>query len=256
MFKEIYAYRELLKTNVKKEIRGKYKASFLGVLWSFLNPLLQVVVYAIIFPYLMKTGNNYIVYLVTGIIPWTFFQTTISGCVGCIKGNAGIIKKVYFPRVILPLSNALSGFVNFMISCLIIIFFCLIFGIGISWHIIFVPIIAIIEMLFALGLGMMLGAMDAYVQDLEYIVNFILNLALYASPILYQMDLVGSTSLVAKVVAYNPLTIIITSYRDVFLYHQMPNVSGLICVTIIAIVLCVIGYCVFKHLEKGFAEQF
>ena len=78
MFKEIYKYRELLKTNIRKEIRGKYKGSFLGVLWSFINPLLQVIVYAIVFPYLMRgTGDDYLVYLATGIIPWTFFQMTL-----------------------------------------------------------------------------------------------------------------------------------------------------------------------------------
>ena len=88
MFKEIYKYRELLKTNIRKEIRGKYKGSFLGVLWSFINPLLQVIVYAIVFPYLMRgTGDDYLVYLATGIIPWTFFQMTLVSCVGSIKAN-------------------------------------------------------------------------------------------------------------------------------------------------------------------------
>ena len=85
MFKELYQYRELLKTNVKKEIRGKYKASVLGVFWSFINPLLQVLVYAIVFPYMLRdTGDNYIIYLITGIIPWTFFSTALTSCVGCI----------------------------------------------------------------------------------------------------------------------------------------------------------------------------
>ena len=89
MFKEIYKYRELLKTNIRKEIRGKYKGSFLGVLWSFINPLLQVIVYAIVFPYLMRgTGDDYLVYLATGIIPWTFFQMTLVSCVGSIKANS------------------------------------------------------------------------------------------------------------------------------------------------------------------------
>ena len=144
MFKEIYDYRELLKSNIKKEIRGKYKASFLGVLWSFVNPLLQVLVYAIVFPYLIGNSvDNYVVYLITGIIPWTFFQTTINSCGTCIKNNAGIIKKVYFPRIILPISSVLSGLINFFISCIIILIFCLLFGVGISWHIIFVPLICV-----------------------------------------------------------------------------------------------------------------
>ena len=93
IFKNIYDYRELLKTNVKKDIRGKYKGSFLGILWSFINPLLQVVVYWIVFPYLMRGagGDNYLVYLITGLIPWTFFLTTVSTGTTSIKANAGII---------------------------------------------------------------------------------------------------------------------------------------------------------------------
>ena len=108
IFKDIYDYRELLKTNVKKDIRGKYKGSFLGILWSFINPLLQVVVYWIVFPYLMRKGaggDNYLVYLITGLIPWTFFLTTVSSGTTSIKANAGIIKKVYFPREILLISQ-------------------------------------------------------------------------------------------------------------------------------------------------------
>ena len=154
VFKNIYDYRELLKSNVKKDIRGKYKGSFLGVLWSFLNPLLQVLVYYIVFPYLMRgaTIPNYIVYLVTGIIPWSFFSTVISIGTTTIKANEGIVKKVYFPREILVISQVLSGLVNFFISCIIVVFFCLAFDVGISIHIVFSPIIAIIQAILSLGI--------------------------------------------------------------------------------------------------------
>ena len=114
LFKNLYNYRELLKSNVKKEIRGKYKGSFLGVLWSFVNPLLQVAVYAIVFPYIMRIQtDNYLIYLIIGIIPWTFFTTVINQGMITVRMNAGIIKKVYFPREILPISVAVSGLINF-----------------------------------------------------------------------------------------------------------------------------------------------
>lgn len=132
--KNLYQYRELLKTNVKKDIRGKYKGSFLGVLWSFLNPLLQVLVYYIVFPYLMRGAgmDNYIVYLVTGIVPWTFFSSAISAGTLSMKMNEGIIKKVYFPKEILVVSQVISGIINFFISCIIILLFCIVFGVGVS----------------------------------------------------------------------------------------------------------------------------
>ena len=145
-FKELWQYREFLRTNVKKDIRGKYKASFLGVLWSFINPLLQVLVYAIVFPYIMRVQTpHYLVFLICGIIPWTWFITSMSTGTTCITNNSNLIKKVYFPREILPISSVTSGMVNFAISCIIILIFALIDGVGISWHIIFLPLIAIVQ---------------------------------------------------------------------------------------------------------------
>ena len=117
VFSRLYEYRELLKSNVKKEIRGKYKGSFLGILWSFINPLLMVLVYAIVFPYLLRVNqDNYLIFLIVGIIPWNFFTTVIAQGTTSVLVNAGIIKKVYFPREILPISVATSGIVNFFIS--------------------------------------------------------------------------------------------------------------------------------------------
>ena len=153
MFKELYKYRELLKSNVKKEIRGKYKASFLEILWSFINPLLQTLVYTIVFSLIMRnTMPNYLIFVITGIIPWNFFITVISQGTNTILVNGGIVKKVYFPREILPISITTSGLVNFFISCVIIIFFTLVSGIGISWLIIFVPLVALIQYIFTLGI--------------------------------------------------------------------------------------------------------
>src|SRR5574344_2114354 len=114
VFGRLYNYRELLKTNVKKDIRGKYKGSFLCVLWSFINPLLMVLVYAIVFPYIMRVQQeNYLIFLIVAIIPWTFFTTVISQGTISILSNAGVIQKVYFPREIVPISVATSALVNF-----------------------------------------------------------------------------------------------------------------------------------------------
>ena len=124
LINNLYNYRELLKSNVKKEIRGKYKGSILGILWSFVNPLLMVLVYAIVFPYIMRVKtDNYLVYLITAIIPWNYFTTAINQGMITVRMNAGIIKKVYFPREILPISVVSSGLVNFFISCIIILIF-------------------------------------------------------------------------------------------------------------------------------------
>ena len=138
MFKELYQYRELLKTSVSKEIRGKYKGSFLGVLWSFVNPLLQTIIYSIVFSILLRNDmEHYTTFIVIGVLSWTWFTTSISGGTNCIVINGGIIKKVYFPREILPISIVTSGMINYLISCLIIFIFLAFTGIGYSLNILF-----------------------------------------------------------------------------------------------------------------------
>lgn len=256
LLKNLYQYRELLKTNVQKEIRGKYKGSFLGVLWSFINPLLQVAVYAIVFPYIMKQSiDNFLMFLICGIIPWSFFTVAMTNGMISVRTNGDIIKKVYFPREILPISVALSGLVNFLISCLIILLFCFITGVGISWHIILVPFIGIIQMLFVLGLILALSAINIYIKDTEYIVGFFINLLFYGTPILYEISYFSSSKILTILLQLNPLGHIITAYRDLFMYHTLPAFGSVMYMVIFAIVVFFVGLLIFRKLEKGFAEE-
>ena len=254
LLKNLYNYRELLKSNVKKEIRGKYKGSFLGVLWSFINPLLQVLVYAIVFPYIMRVKtDNYLVFLIIGIIPWTFFTTALNQGMITVRMNGGIIKKVYFPREILPISVATSSLVNFLISCIIILLFCIFGKVGISWHLILLPIIALIEYIFVLGLTLGLSAINIYIKDTEYIVQFFINMLFYGTPILYSATLFPEK--IRWILYLNPMAQIIDAYRNIFLYHHLPSISGMIYVIIITMLIFFIGLGIFRKLEKGFAEE-
>lgn len=254
VFKELYKYRELLKTNVKKDIRGKYKASFLGVLWSFVNPLLSVLVYAIVFPYIMRVQTeNYLVFLICAIIPYNWFTTVVSQSSGIFVYNSNIIKKVYFPREILPISVVTSGLINFLISCLIILLFVLISGIGISWHLIFLPLIILVQYIFSLAIVLVLSAINVYIRDVEYIVGFILQMLFYVTPVLYTTDMFSGW--ITWIFKLNPMAHVINAYRDIFYVHAIPQVNNLLILLALSIVLLVIGYKIFKKLEKGFAEE-
>lgn len=253
----LYTYRELLKSNVKKEIRGKYKGSLLGVLWSFINPLLTVLVYAIVFPYLMRVQqDDYLIYLIIGIIPWNFFTTVINQGMISVRTNAGIIKKVYFPREILPISVALSGLINFLISCVIILLFTIFGGFGISWLLIFLPLIALIQTVLSLGLALALSAINIYIKDTEYIVAFILNMLFYGTPILYNLEMFkGAPAILVQLVKLNPMTQIIQMYRDIFLYFNVPSFTSITYVLVLSLVVLWLGMLIFRKLEKGFAEE-
>jgi hypothetical protein len=255
MFKELYNYRQLLKSNIKKDIRGKYKGSFLGVMWSFVNPLLATLVYAIVFPLILRnTEPHYVTFIVIGILPWTYFTSTIMQGTTSMLVNAGIIKKVYFPREILPISINMSSLINFMISCIIIFIFLICSGIGFSWYIVFLPLIVITQFILHQGIVFITSAINVYVRDSEYIINFIVNMLFYATPILYSASLFENSSL-HWIIALNPMATIINCYRDILFYQSMPHIKSLIIVLLTSCILCLIGLKVFKKLEKGFAEE-
>lgn len=254
MIKELYNYRQLLKSNVSKEIRGKYKGSFLGVLWSFVNPLLMTLVYAIVFPFLLKsTQPHYVTFIVIAIIPWTWFTYSIFSGTNTIVVNGGIVKKVYFPREILPISIVTSGLVNFFISCIVIAIFLICSGIGFSWHIIFLPVIALIQYMLQLGIVMAASAIDVYIRDAEYIINFFVQMLFYATPVLYSIDMFPERF--RWILRLNPMATIVESYRNIFYYHTIPNLFLLGMVFVASLIIMLIGILIFKKLEKGFAEE-
>lgn len=254
VFKGLYEYRELLKTSIKKDIRGRYKNSILGVFWSFLNPLLQLAVYAIVFPLIMKSDiPNYTVFVCCGLIPWTFFSTSISRTSFVMVENGNIIKKVYFPREILPISIVTSELVNFFISTIIILAFVLAYGMGFTWYIVFYPLILIVQYVLLIGISLLVSSLTVYFRDLQHFIGILLQLLFYATPIVYGMDIIPVSF--QWILKLNPMSYIIDGYRSIFYYQRMPDLVGLGIVFAISIVLCIVGYFIFNKLQKRFAEE-
>lgn len=254
IFKNIYNYRELLKTTVKKDIRGRYKNSFLGVIWSFFNPLLQLLVYAIVFPLIMKnTPDNYVIFICVALIPWTYFTTTVSQASYAIIGSGNIIKKVYFPREILPISIVTSEAVTFLISTLIIIGFVVFGGIGISKYIIFYPLVLLAQYLLLIAISFIVSSISVYVRDLQHLIGVVLQLLFYATPIVYAAEAIPDNF--KWMLNINPMTYVINAYRDIFYNQTMIDVVPLLILIAVSIVACIIGYLIFNKLQKGFAEQ-
>ena len=254
LFKNLYNYRELLKTSVKKEVRSKYKNSFLGVVWSFLNPLLQIVVYAIIFSLILKNKQeNYAIFLCCGIIPWTFFSIAINRSAFIMIENGNIIKKVYFPREIIPISVVLAETINFLISTLIILGFVIIGGIGITKYLLLYPIILIAQYLVIISIAFVVSSICVYFRDLQHFIGIFLQLLFYATPIVYSQDSIPSEY--QWILKINPMTYIINAYRDIFYYQKAFEILPLIILLFIGIVTSYVGYKIFYKLQKGFAEQ-
>lgn len=253
-FQNLYNYRELLKTSIKKEVRSKYKNSFLGVLWSFLNPLLQIIVYAIIFSLILKNKQeHYAIFLCCGLIPWTFFSASINKCAFTIIENGNIIKKVYFPREIIPISVVTAETINFLISTLIILGFVIFGGVGISKYILFYPIILVAQYLVILSIALVISSICVYLRDLQHFIGIVLQLLFYAAPIVYSQDSIPKDY--QWILKYNPMTYIINSYRNIFYYQNSIELGPIMILICISIITCIIGYLIFNKLQKGFAEQ-
>lgn len=254
VFKDLYKYRELLKTSVQKDVRGKYKKSVLGVLWSFLYPLLQIAVYAFVFGTILGASEeNYAVFICCGLIPWTFFSSSINRCAFTMVENSNILKKVYFPREILPISVVTAEAVNFVISTVVILGFVLFSGIGVSRYWIFYPFVLLVLYIFLIAISLFVSSITVYFRDLQHFIGVFLQMLFYATPIAYSAARVPESF--SWVVKLNPVSYVIEGFRSIFLYHEMPDVASLGIVGLVGIVLCIIGYLVFNKLQRGFAEE-
>lgn len=254
VFKEIYNYRELLKTNIKKEIRGKYKGSWLGVLWTFLNPLLMLAVYAFVFPYILRVNvDNYTIFMIVALIPWNFFTTAIQSGTGSVVANGNILKKVYFPREIIPISITTSQSVNFLITCIIMAVFIIFSGVGFSAHVLLFPLLVLIQYILILGLTFILSALTVFVRDIDHFVSVILMLGFYATPIVYQGEMLPKKFQIF--LKLNPMAQLVEAYRSILYYHRMPDMTMLIIWGLGSVAILVIGYLIFKKLEKSFVEE-
>lgn len=251
---EIFNYREMLYNLVKKDLRTRYKGSVLGFLWTFINPLLQLVVYSAVFSVIMRVNvENYSIYLFVALIPWLFFASSIQVSCSSIIANKDLIKKVYFPRIIIPLSVASSAFMN-MVFSMVVVFIALEFsGIGFSWNLVFLPVIMILEWFMVIGLCMTFSALNVYFRDLEHILSIIIMAWFYLTPIVYTMDMIPQKLLF--LFKLNPMTSIIESYRDVLYYQRVPNFSSMGINIAYGVVFLLVGFILFQYLQKNFAEE-
>lgn len=253
--KDLYNYRELLKTNIKKDVGGKYKNSFLGVIWSFISPLLQIAVYALVFQVILKSDiENYTVYLCCGLIPWQYFSSVVLRGAASIIDNGSIIKKVYFPREILPISVVTSEGVNFLISTVIILGFVIFGGIGLSINILWYFVILAIQYIVSIGVAFIVSSLSVYFRDLLHLLGIIMQLLFYATPIVYASNAVPAE--LQWLIKINPMAYLIEGYRNIFYNKMPPDTHSLLIALAMGIALCIVGYFVFKKLEKRFAEEF
>lgn len=252
--KEIYKYRHMLVTLVKQDIDGRYKGSIFGFLWTLLNPLFMLVIYSVVFKFVFINNiDHYPIYLFIMLMPWNAFNSMIMNGSTCVSNNASIIKKVYFPREVLPLSVVISYTIQYCFSLIVTIIAILVSGVGLSFNALLLPLIMLVQVTFAFGIILMISAANVYVRDVQYMMNPIMMIWMYASPILYSISMVPEKFL--SIYKLNPMVTILGGYKSILYDKTLPDFRALGIVFLVSLGLCVIGWLVFNKLQRRFAEE-
>ena len=260
-FKELYEYREMIISLVRKDLRGRYKGSVLGFLWTFINPLLQLIVYTIVFSIIMNTSyEQYYLFLFVALVPWMFFSSSVTDGAASILKEKDMVKKIYFPREVLPISTVTSGFVNMILTFIVVFVVVIISGRGLNpLALLCLPVVMIVEYILCLGIALIVSSLTVYLRDLRYILGIFVMALQYLTPVMYGVDMVERSSAgkwLVMMFNLNPMTPIIKIYRQIIYYGEVPELGSLLIAVAVGVVFIVVGEILFKRLQKGFAEEF
>lgn len=254
-WKELIQYKDLFYFLVLRGLKAKYAQSVLGIGWAIIQPLFSVLVFTVIFGNLAKIDSNgipYSIFSLAGIVPWTYFSGTLMDSSSSLVANANMITKVYFPRLVLPISSAFSKLVDFTISFCILIGFMIYFQFVPTVYVLVLPFLIILMMFSALGLGMMFSAMAIQYRDVKHGLGFAVQIMMYAAPVVYPITYIPEQY--RLLYGLNPMVGIIEGFRSALLGTN-PMPWDLISISaIISILLGVAGAFYFKKMEKNFAD--
>jgi ABC-2 type transport system permease protein len=250
-----FRYRTLVRNLVTKDISLKYRGSFLGLAWSLLNPALMLLVYTFAFKIVLKVRTeNYLYFIMAGLLPWTFFASALTASTQAITGNAGLIRKVYFPRAILPVASVLFSFTQLMLAFAVFLpALLLISGIHPSWEMALIIPVALLHLTFTVGLAFVLSAVTVPFRDVAHLTEVLLPLLFWATPIIYPIDMVPET--LQGLVKLSPLALFAILYQDILLQTKLPEWGLIVRVLVWSVATVGIGYLIFRRFNTTLAEE-
>lgn len=252
---EIWHFRDLLFTLAGRDLKLRYKQTALGVIWVVLQPLMAAGIFTVVFGKIAKLdseGVPYFVFAFAGQLGWGLFSNTLSKSSGCLVGNSQLISKVYFPRLILPLSSIPSAFVDFAVALAMLAVMLVIYHITPSWPLIFLPLWMAILLAMSVGIGLITAALTVSYRDVQYILPVFMQMLMYASPVAYG---VGSVPASIKPFYYlNPMSPALEGFRWSLLNTSQPNWNYVAYSAATALVLLLAGAFSFKRMERRFAD--
>jgi len=256
--RELWAYRELLYFLTWRDVLIRYKQAVLGVAWAILQPLLTMVVFTVVFNRVLgiKSPSSdvpYPVFSLAGLLPWQFFAGALSRSGVSLVGNANLLTKVYFPRLVIPISAVLAGLVDLLISFVVLLILMAGYGIAPTWHIVFLPLFVLLALAAALAVSLWLSALNVLYRDVQYVIPFLAQLWMFVSPVIYPITQIPAGK--ARVAfALNPMTGVIGGFRWALLGQQFPPGGYLWISGAVVAVLLAGGLFYFKRMERVFAD--
>jgi ABC-type polysaccharide/polyol phosphate export permease len=251
----MFKYWSLLKKLTLREIKARYKQSFLGFFWVILNPLFQMIIMSFVFSNIMKMtgiGVPYPIFLYAGLLPWLFFANSISSAMGALANNSSLIKKIYFPREILILSTLLAKVFDFSLAIIIFIVLMIFFKVPFTvYMLLFFPIF-LLQFIFTYGLSLLLSALNLFYRDIQYLFDLVMTLWFYVTPIIYATEFFPAQY--RYIFKINPMSVFINAYRQVLFNGTFPNWESLGIGVVVSIGLYLIAHNIFKKLEGMFAD--
>ncbi|MCM8784625.1 MAG: ABC transporter permease [Candidatus Omnitrophica bacterium] len=253
--KEIYTYRELLYFLIWKDIKVKYKQTIFGIGWAILQPFFMMIIFTLFFGKFAKIPSDNIPYPIfsyTGLIIWTYFANSLTFAVDSIVKHQNVVTKIYFPKILLPLSSILSNLVDFFISFIILILFMFFFRITPSYRIFYFPLFLLITIITAFSVSLYLSALNVYYRDVKYIMNFLIQVWFFLTPITYPISIVPERF--RLIYNLNPMVGVIEGMRWCLIGKEIGSLNMMIFSLFIIFILFIYGLYFFKNMEKSFAD--
>ena len=253
-WRELWAYRELLWVLTARDVKVRYKQTVLGAGWAILRPFITMVIFSVVFGHLARMpsdGYPYPVFVYAALLPWTFFAAVIGTSGNSLVGSSHLVSKVYFPRLIIPLSSVGAGLVDLLISTGILLLMMLYYGVGWSWNLLAAPVLLLFVIFTALGVGTLLSALTVAYRDFTHLTPFMVQIWMYITPVIFPVSLVPERW--QWLLYLNPMTGLVEGFRSAFLGKPF-DMTGLGISFAIAVAIFLAGVAYFEKVERRFAD--
>ena len=253
--KELWHYRELIYFLTWRDIKVRYKQAVLGIAWALLQPLLTMLISTIVFGVLLKVpsqGMPYPLFVLAALMPWSLFATSLQKSSVSLVGNANLITKIYFPRLIIPISSVIAVLVDFVISLVVLLAMMVFYKIYPTWNVLWLLPLVLLSVLAALAVGIWLSALNVQYRDVQHMVPFLIQIWMYASPIVYPIETIPA-GIWRTLYGLNPMVGVVQGFRWALLGGATPDMTMLVSVGIVLLLL-ISGLFYFRRMEKTFAD--